>query len=36
MVVAVETYHNDGKPLLDDKQTLKNEGFYRKHTVSEV
>lgn len=35
MVIAMETYHNDGKPLLDDQQTLKNEGFYRKHTVSD-
>ena len=34
MVVAIETYQNEGKPLEPPEQTLKSEGFYnRKHTV---
>lgn len=33
MRLALETYQNEGKPLCNLEQTLKNEGFYRKHTV---
>lgn len=33
MNVALETYQNEGKHLNSDMQTLKSEGFYRKHTV---
>ena len=34
MTLALETYQYEGKPLTNLTQTLKNEGFYRKHTVS--
>lgn len=33
MTLALETYQNEGKHLSSPSQTLKNEGFYRKHTV---
>ena len=34
MNLALETYQNEGKQLNNPTQTLKSEGFYRKHTVS--
>ena len=34
MSLALETYQNEGKHLSHSEQTLKSEGFYRKHTVS--
>jgi hypothetical protein len=34
MNLALETYQNEGKLLDSPTSTLKNEGFYRKHTVS--
>jgi len=33
MRVALETYQSEGRHLADPQQLLKNEGFYRKHTV---
>lgn len=36
MNIALETYQNEGKQLTSVGQTLKSEGFYRKHTVSAV
>ena len=34
MNLALETYNNDGKHLTNPNAFLKNEGFYRRHTVS--
>jgi ubiquitin carboxyl-terminal hydrolase 47 len=33
MNLALETYNNDGKHLTNPNILLKNEGFYRRHTV---
>ena len=33
MNLALETYNNDGKLLTNPNTQLKNEGFYRRHTV---
>jgi len=33
MRVALETYQSEGKHLTHMDQTLKSEGFYKKHTV---
>ena len=33
MCVALETYQSEGKYLCHLDQTLKSEGFYKKHTV---
>ena len=33
MNLALETYNNDGKHLTNPNSLLKNEGFYRRHTV---
>ena len=33
MRVALETYQSEGKYLCHLDQTLKSEGFYKKHTV---
>ena len=34
MRLALEIYQNEEKPLCNLEHTLKNEGLYRKHTVS--
>ena len=34
MPVALETYQSAGKHLADPQSLLKDESFYRKHTVS--
>ena len=36
MNIALETYQSEGKQLTSVGQTLKSEGFFRKHTVSGV
>ena len=36
MRVALETYQSEGRHLAEPQQLLKNEGFYRKHTVQRV
>ena len=33
MNLALETYNNDGKHLTNPNILLKNEGFFRRHTV---
>ena len=33
MNLAIETYQSEGRHLPQPQQFLKNEGFYRKHTV---
>ena len=35
MNLALETYQNEGKHLAVSTNLLKNENFYRKHTVSD-
>ena len=35
MNLALETYQNEGKHLAQPNQLLKNEGFFRKHSVRE-